>query len=139
MTDAEIIKALECCINNNGICEDCPLLNKRNSSIECTVELIRDALDLINRQRAEIEELASQNAKVRKIVTIKFDEDKLKEITQKALDRIEIEIKQAKSEAIREFAEKAAIRLDANYSPDYCRWIDDTLYELVKEMVGEDI
>lgn len=65
MTDNEIIKALECCINNNGICEDCHLLNKRNSSIECTNELMRDALDLINRQKVEIEKMKKlkENAK----------------------------------------------------------------------------
>lgn len=50
MTDNETIKALECC--PKGIkCEECPLLGTR----DCMSKLYIDALDIINRQNAEIE------------------------------------------------------------------------------------
>ena len=56
MTDKEIIKALECCGKNHitgstDACEHCFLQN----SAMCVTELIYKALDLINRQQAEIE------------------------------------------------------------------------------------
>lgn len=51
MTDNDTIKALECCANSDG-CENCPY------SKQCDgVEHIQYALDLINRQKAEIEML----------------------------------------------------------------------------------
>ena len=50
MTDNEIIKALECCIGNEGNCDICPQHSK-----DCVDELMQLALDLINRQKAEIE------------------------------------------------------------------------------------
>jgi hypothetical protein len=54
MTDNEIIKALECHNGCRGsICEECPLF----STNECSAELSGYALDLINRQKAEIERL----------------------------------------------------------------------------------
>lgn len=53
MTDNEIIKALECCNYNNYKCDNCPYIYKA-----CTV--YKDAIDLINRQKAEIERLKSE-------------------------------------------------------------------------------
>lgn len=51
MTDKEIIKALECC-GNYCYCKECVY-----KGLECNVLLNRDSLDLINRQKAEIEKL----------------------------------------------------------------------------------
>ena len=55
MTDNEIIKALECCTDIDlDSCEKCPI------RIECynnTIDIKKAALDLINRQKAEIERL----------------------------------------------------------------------------------
>ena len=53
MTDAEIIKALECC-SNCGLfkCRQCP---KNNEDEKCMYRLSKDALDLINRQKTEID------------------------------------------------------------------------------------
>jgi predicted RNase H-like nuclease (RuvC/YqgF family) len=53
MTDKEIIKALECC--KGGFCCACPRLSNGRLTGACMRELINDALDLINRQQAEIE------------------------------------------------------------------------------------
>ncbi len=40
-------------------------------------------------------------------------------------------------DGIKEFAVKVAIELAANYSDEYCHWIDDTIDNLVRRMVGE--
>ena len=51
MTDNDIIKALECCVHQN--CAECQL----NKLAFCMDALGSQALDLINRQKAEIERL----------------------------------------------------------------------------------
>lgn len=124
MTDNEIIKILEneadfdcgmCC--NNG--ENC-------LGEECASFISRAALDLINRQNAEIERLKSRR---------NFLEIEYKNQSNLFWERVE----GAKSEAIREFAE----RLKKNTYPFPCaigvenavtiRAIND----LVEEMAGE--
>ena len=52
MTDNDIIKALECC-PKDILCEQCPLNGKSN----CMNKLYEYALDIVNRQQAEIERL----------------------------------------------------------------------------------
>lgn len=53
MTDAEIIKALECCASRKNSCNGCPM-----QAMNCTPRVATAfALDLINRQQAEIERL----------------------------------------------------------------------------------
>ena len=53
MTDNEIIKALECC--NNGWCDGrCPYYGREDIA-DCREQSGADQLDLINRQKAEIE------------------------------------------------------------------------------------
>ena len=52
MTDNEIIKALECCVNNQ-YCWLCILKDRED---DCH-DILKSALDLINRQNAEIEKL----------------------------------------------------------------------------------
>lgn len=105
MNDAEIIRALECHQNTRPTCAECPLYI-RKQPIDCLEQLQRSALNLIRRQQADIEKLATQNVKLKKCFTIEFDDNKLKKIVKKTVDRITIDIKQAENEAIREFAEK---------------------------------
>ena len=52
LKDNEIAKALECC--KTGDCDNSPFYGVKE---DCEVELPEEALDLINRQKAEIEEL----------------------------------------------------------------------------------
>ena len=56
MTDNEIIKALECCSHRNEDlpCDGCPAYNIAQM---CMEDLMSDAIDLINRQKAEVEQL----------------------------------------------------------------------------------
>lgn len=49
MTDKEIIKGLECCVNED--CDDCP----NRSGLFCVVKIESYALDLINRQQEQLE------------------------------------------------------------------------------------
>ena len=55
MTDTEIIKALECCAGD-GTTKDCYSCSIYEID-ECQCVLPKQALDLINRQKAEIERL----------------------------------------------------------------------------------
>lgn len=55
MTDAEIIKALQCCSLEIYDCDNCPL-NKTEESL-CFIEIRKYALDLIKRKDSEIYEL----------------------------------------------------------------------------------
>lgn len=63
MTDNEIVKALECCSKADcdnfcsDICPQCPYKNERY----CAAEISKDALSLINRQKAETEKLQRRN------------------------------------------------------------------------------
>ena len=58
LTDNEIVKALECCSYITGVCpEHCPLMNDDG----CRNILAEKALEIINRQKAEIERLEAMN------------------------------------------------------------------------------
>ena len=64
MTDKEIIKALECCgFEYGNLCSVCPKYEKDNDF--CQEELHNYAIDLINRQKAEIEKLKIENQSLR--------------------------------------------------------------------------
>lgn len=55
MTEAEIMKALECCCNVG--CLICPYYNRSGLEMSCSDKLILDCLDLINRKNVENESL----------------------------------------------------------------------------------
>lgn len=122
MTDKDIIKALECCGCDNYQCDNCPYAYKT-----CTV--YKDSLDLINRQKAEIEKWKA-----------------LAENGESAIDtnnRLVQKFAEIKSEAIKEFAERLKNafpegnrdnKCPAIYIDDYCYIID----ECAEEMVGEN-
>ena len=142
MTDNEIIKALECCKKDD--CDNCP-----NDFGNCYANLSGYALDLINRQKAEIERLRKevnlvsiqfQDAQERyeevqtEIEQWKEEANKYQKLWCIAIDDIEA----AKSEIYKEFAEHLKERWSNNYydSPDVD--FDEFVDNLLKEMVGED-
>ena len=61
LTDNEIIKALECCMDEMGCKKGCPCFDPKSKSSHCTAigdnGLEKLALDLITRQQAEIDSL----------------------------------------------------------------------------------
>ena len=62
MTDAEIIKALECCSRDTeNDCDDCPCFDDGGcTTTQCMCGLMKLALALINRQKAENERLEAE-------------------------------------------------------------------------------
>ena len=99
MTDKEIIKALECC--KGGFCCGCPRISNNMGTVACMRELTNQTLDLINRQQAEKKELKTENL----ILSQKrFNIFEKIEFTDKLK-------KQAKAEAIKEFAERLKEKL----------------------------
>ena len=110
MTDNDIIKALECCGCDNYQCDNCPYAYKT-----CTI--YKDSIDLINHQKAEIERLRSMNRA--KLATI---------------HDLQIELKTAKSEAVKEFADRL-IAVSHPYA-DTQMVFEIQIKNLVKEMVG---
>lgn len=98
MTDNEIRKALECCFIDCN-CGDCPYYYKDEGC--CPDMLMNDALDLINRQKAEIERLENENNDKERAHT---DEFLLRKEWQRRCRELLEEKQNAKSEAIKEFA-----------------------------------
>lgn len=119
-TDNEIIKALECCIKNDLIqCKICPYYDMEQ---KCRRVLRNDVLDLLNRQRAEIERLSDYNANL-----------------QTANTSLSNEIFEIKSEAIKEFAERLKKKTDnpGKAMFDVYEYYGETIDKLVKEMTEE--
>lgn len=100
MTDNEIIKALECCIDCN--CKACPCCRIIDGGTHCTEIDEEQILALINRQKAEIEELqhkiVSCNSEIERL------QGRVKSVEYSKQCLLEC-FKTAKSEARKEFVE----------------------------------
>lgn len=125
MTDNEIIKALECCSNNvlYEQCVNCPYEKYLEKGHTCIIKATKNALDLINRQNAEIERLNN---------TFILARDSGKSIIQLNIEKI-------KAEAVKEFAERLHGKAKARRVGDifvYGITLDD-INETKKEMVGD--
>ena len=126
MTDNEIIKALECCSIDNhiGVCKECHFADVCDEDEQA---LQKHALDLINRQKAEIERL-----------------EKALEEAISCFNRIESlykikckELEVAKSEAIKEFSERLKEYAKELQIGDNISWLIlgvGRVDQLVKEM-----
>ena len=131
MTDEQIIKALECCSSSNvEHCRKCPLISQKDELFSCLYQKQILSLDLINRQKAEIERVKKRNTLLLK--------KKCKDINTAR--------KIIKSEAIKEFAERLKSRL-ANLSvrtkthgrkttPNY---VDDITNQILHDVVPQEI
>ena len=123
MTDNEIIKALECYSTASCISKQCPY-EKMHDIPKCTTKLTKDALDLINRQKAELQKakaelkeatekfncqqyvyadlsdiIKEKNAEIEKLQT---DNSSM----QSTLAKMSMGVEQAKAEAIKELLDK---------------------------------
>lgn len=119
MTDNEIIKALECCSTAQN-CTPCKYEPNEyeKGTVGCCNELMKNAIDLIKRQQAEIAELSvlaeKNNDKLNSVIDCQKAEierltgynSNLVFANQGILHTLETEITKAKSEAITEFAER---------------------------------
>lgn len=121
MTDNEIIKALMRCTQEGGGCRNCP----HNEECERGDSLMILVLDLINRQKAEIDRSNHIRAELSKIWI---------DIAKRETGYVEL----ARAEAIKEFAEKLETRLANN--TDICAMVHQSIVEqidnLAKEMIG---
>ena len=158
MTDNEIIKALECCGNIvDSTCKKCVYHETYNAS--CVVRLMRDALDLINRQKAEIKNLnraiknfkatkERQRAEIERLqhILVSFmsevenwdykyniDTSHIPQIAVLGTEKGNI-LKQIKSEAYKEFAER--LKGKSYYAENFKDLIIDAedIDNLVKEL-----
>lgn len=107
MTDNEIIKALEHCTSSttSEACNGCPLF----STTVCTEMengLMIYALNLINRQKAEIERLKKDRGEIDKFARDICNERMLSGKAITDFEDLQKYIKKKKSEAIKEFAMK---------------------------------
>jgi adenine-specific DNA glycosylase len=156
MENNEIIKALECCSRDPN-CEKCPL-----KDIDCFINKPSIALDLINRQQAEIVSLKNKvellemekemSKKDRDKATayamdiIKKQDVEIKRLTERNFElaekgeKVVIAYKTAKSEAIKEFAERLKEKTNRVYYVESIALLNvhEVIDNLVKEMVGEE-
>lgn len=123
-TDEKIIKALECHFNEEldkepFRCVDCPLYN--DTSPSCTEALRSYALDLIDRQKAEIERLKGST-----IVNNIMESQRIK--------------RETKAEAYKEFAEKLENEINrrTTLSRQQDKNVIHIMHNLLEEMVGEE-
>lgn len=136
MTDAEIIKALEHCSSDEvGLCHICPLDGECNGDIKI---LLKYALDLINRQKAEIDELTEKlecllcHATGSKLSKSTYS---LRTMESAVNDEVQECCEEARAEAIKEFVKKLKEEFASGvFGASYCRKKID---KLVKETVGD--
>lgn len=114
MTDNDIIKALECCdMPTDDFCAECYFKGEN----DCTGKLTRATIDLINRQKEEIEKLREH------------------------IELLDIENEAIKISAVKDFAErfKSKAWVDKTLlGYPYYNISFRTFNNLVKEMVGDD-
>ena len=125
MTDNEIIKALESEVKSPEYVD-----SYYCDGVDLT--LIKSAIDLINRQKAEIERLKECPKCI-----YEYDGKTTEYCVQGPCSNFKT-VEQIKSEAYKEFAEHLKERWSNNYydSPDID--FDEFVDNLLKEMVGED-
>ncbi len=116
-TDEEIIEALECHVNADD-CESCGICGWCDEII-----LTKLVLDLINRQKAEIERLQKEA----NLVSILFQD-------------LQERINDIKAEAYKEFTEKLEneINCRTTLSREQDKNVIHIMHNLLKEMVGEE-
>ena len=126
MTDSEIIKALECSTGKSLLCRECPYSPRYRPPL-CQRAVAKDAISLINRQKAEIESLGKEV-------------DRLSQVVMYNNGVTEMKV----TEAVKEFAEKVKESFNENeiyydaelLTTEYS--IEKRIFDnLVKEMVGE--
>ena len=128
MTDNEIIKALECCIEDED-CSHCPSIKEMPY---CSNDIMVGALNLIKRQQAEIERLKNEI-----------------QTTKDAYIMLQTKNEIIKSEAVKEFEDRLKNKIKIEYNP-YCkptcdygtgieimRYIDNLVKEMTDNEKGE--
>ena len=131
-TDDEIIKALVLCNKplSTNYCESCPI----SSDYRCLYTLKANALDLINRQKAEIKRLKECPRCV-----YEYDGEVMEYCVQGPCSNLKT-VEQIKSEAYKEFAEKLENEINrrTTLSRKQDKNVIHIMHNLLKEMAGEE-
>ena len=128
MTETEIKKALECCIDEDNeftTCDGCVFIEcKMGKERECTYYMLKSVLSLINRKNAEIDRLTA----------VEKSHQVLNGELRTAVERLNFENLQmvASIKGLEERARAEAIKEVFGYLKDH---YTQTLYEYDKEVV----
>lgn len=126
-TDEQIIEALKCCIAQENCeevsCEICPY----DKVYDCKEVMLKNVLDIFNRKNAENERLKAK-------ILVK---DNINDYNTAQLRIAREELRTAKSNAIKEFAERLKAISDSRPLYDELVYIDE-IEEVVKEMTEEE-
>ncbi len=122
MTDEQIIKALEYCSTDvrENTCPKCAFYKKHR----CSTRMLNAVSDLTNRQKTEIEELRERISYLEKSI----------DCSRKEYNRLLQKLQQAKSEAIREFAERLKSKLQWDTEFENMLVFETDINNVVKEM-----
>ena len=130
LTDNEIIKALEYCTNNDDCGTDCTCFSEKQSTCGDYNGLLKQTIDIINRQKAEIEML--QAVADAELDTI----HKLGDDYERALEKTQELVKKAKAEAVKELQKRIHEKLhEAEMNGVYDLVVTKDMFDdAVKEM-----
>lgn len=153
MTDNEIIKAFECLCWHHSKCRECPYSPRYEFPL-CQRQISKDSLDLINRQKAEIdsakakieicaEVIERQDTEIKRVkecpkCVYEYDGEVTEYCVQGPCSNFKT-VEQIKVEAYKEFAD--ALRKHYDNPVWYLGGSNgffDNLDSLVKEMLGEE-
>lgn len=126
-TDEEIKSSLEVIATTRN-CNECKIRNCKWGTCNCSQITANAALDLIKRQKAELEAIKDERAMV-----FKLSEEQLNKVNENLLKSIEYNEREIKAEAIKEFARKLKCGVPQKTGVIRCADIDN----LIKEMEGD--
>jgi hypothetical protein len=88
MTDAEIRKALECCGEHKRLCNECSY--RYTLPERCDIDMLHDAVALINRQKAEIDILIRKKDTLRdEVESLREENKQIKEGIERLLQKLQ--------------------------------------------------
>ena len=141
-TDEEIKSSLEVIATTRN-CNECKIRNCKWGTCNCSQITANAALDLIKRQKAELEAIKDEKA-----MGFKLSEEQINEIKEYVLKSVEYNEREIKAEAYKEFAEKIKKSIKENVDEAWHRddgngiydaeYVLDDIDNLLKEMVGEE-
>lgn len=141
ITDEEIKSSLEVIATTRN-CNECKIRNCKWGTCNCSQITANAALDLIKRQKAELEAIKDEKAMV-----FKLSEEQINEVKKYVLKLVEYNEREIKAEAYKEFAEKIKKSIKENVDEAWHRddgngiydaeYVLDDIDNLLKEMVGE--
>ena len=146
MTDKEIIKAFECCVSPG--CDNCPY-DKYEQLEPCHQILMKDALDLINRQKFQLDNYSHNVRNMSKdfieqqrvIYRQQAEIERLQRLLQQEYKSTSSLTKKCYKDGIKEFAERLKEFMHTKFKDldayEFEYVTENDIDNLVKEMVGE--